>query len=234
MATKAPGAAPQAHDIPDAPRHLTVVAHPLLKMHLSRIRDKRTPSAAFREALDAASMLVLVEALADLELTSLRIDTPLEETEGYRLSKPLVLVPILRAGLGMLGAALRLVPEAVVWHLGLYRDEVSLAPVSYYDRIPAASLSGATVLVLDPMLATAGSAVAALTLLAAKGATDMRLAALVAAPEGLAHLAARHPLCPIKVAAVDDRLSTSGDAWPAGYIMPGLGDAGDRQFGTQA
>lgn len=208
------------------------VDHPLLKVQLTRLRDHRTPAADFREALDIAAGFLVSAALADLETIAQPVQTPLQEATGYALSKPLVLVPILRAGLGMLSAALRVAPDATVWHLGLYRDETSLQPVIYYSKIGQANLSDCTVLVLDPMLATAGSALAALELLQQAGARDLHLAALVAAPEGLASLAARFPTVQVTVAAVDERLSSVGDPWPAGYIMPGLGDAGDRQFGT--
>lgn len=208
------------------------VDHPLLKVQLTRLRDHRTPPAAFREALDIAAGLLVAAALTPLETTALQVRTPLQEAQGHALARPLAFVPILRAGLGMLAAALRLAPDAAVWHLGLYRDEASLQPVTYYSKINQTDLSDCTVLVLDPMLATAGSALAALALLQQAGARDLHLAALVAAPEGLAALAARFPTVPVTVAAVDERLSGAGDPWPAGYIMPGLGDAGDRQFGT--
>jgi len=216
---------------PAHPR-LVVVGHPLLQVQLSCLRDANTPPAAFRQALDRAATLLVAAATADLPTKALALRTPLQPTEGRQLANPVALVPILRAGLGMLDAALRLLPEAKVWHLGLYRDEATLEAVPYYSRLKPGDLAGHSVIVLDPMLATAGSAAAALAQLRNVGAEDLRLVALVAAPEGLAHLATEAPDVPVTVAAVDERLSAVGDPWPAGYIMPGLGDAGDRQFGT--
>lgn len=211
---------------------LEVVPHPLLQVQLSRLRDAATPPAEFRQALDRAATFLVAAATADLATHTQPLRTPLQETKGVRLAKPVAMVPILRAGLGMLEAALRLLPEAHVWHLGLYRNEATLEAVPYYNRMQAGDLAGHTVIVLDPMLATAGSAVAALAQLRAAGAEHLRLVALVAAPEGLARLAAAEPEVPVTVAAVDERLSRAGDPWPAGYIIPGLGDAGDRQFAT--
>lgn len=218
-------------DLPAHPR-LDVVRHPLLQVQLSSLRDATTPPAAFRQSLDRAATLLVAAATADLATELVELRSPLQATEGRRLAKPVALVPILRAGLGMLDAALRLLPEASVWHIGLYRDEATLEAVPYYNRLKPGDLAGHSVIVLDPMLATAGSAAAALSQLRSVGAEDMRLIALVAAPEGLAHLAMEAPDVPVTVAAVDDRLSATGDPWPAGYIVPGLGDAGDRQFGT--
>lgn len=217
--------------LPAHPR-LEVVKHPLLQVQLSSLRDAGTPPAAFRQALDRAATLLVAAATADLPTEHVALRSPLQATEGRQLAKPVALVPILRAGLGMVDAALRLIPDAAVWHLGLYRDEATLEAVPYYNRLQPGQLAGCTVLVLDPMLATAGSAIAALGQLRLAGAADLRLVALVAAPEGLTHLAAQAPEVPVTVAAVDERLSHTGDPWPAGYIMPGLGDAGDRQFGT--
>lgn len=211
---------------------LAVVQHPLLQVQLSCLRDAATRPPDFRQALDRAATLLVAAATADLPTENAVIRTPLQATEGRRLARPVALVPILRAGLGMLDAALRLLPEAAVWHLGLYRDEATLEAVPYYNRLKPGDLAGHSVIVLDPMLATAGSAVAALAQLRNVGAEDLRLVALVAAPEGLAHLAVEAPDVPVTVAVVDDRLSAGGDPWPTGYIMPGLGDAGDRQFGT--
>lgn len=211
---------------------LMQVSHPLLQAHLTRLRDAETPSSAFREALDVASGLLVAAALQDVATVIRQVRTPLCETKGQVLARPIAFVPILRAGLGMLGAAQRLVPDAAVWHLGLYRDETTLQPVTYYSKLQQADLSMSTVVILDPMLATAGSATAALEHLIRAGATDLRLIALVAAPEGLARLAKGFPNVAVTVAALDDRLSGVGDAWPAGYIIPGLGDAGDRLFGT--
>ena len=211
---------------------LHCVVHPLLKVHLTRLRDQGTPPSAFRDALEVASGLLVAAALQDLELIDQPIHTPLQATVGQALARPLAFVPILRAGLGMLAAAQRLAPDAAVWHLGLYRDEATLQPVTYYSKLPKSELTASTVVVLDPMLATAGSALAALELLQIAGAKHLKVIALVASPEGLSQLAAAFPDVAVTVAAVDERLTGPGDPWPSGYIIPGLGDAGDRQFGT--
>jgi len=209
-----------------------VAHHPLARVLLTRLRDRATGPAEFRALLEALTGIVLLEALADLPLEPADVETPLARAVGWRLARPLVFVPILRAGLGMAETAQRHAPGAVVRHLGLYRDESTLEPVVYYNRIAPGSLADADVVVLDPMLATAGSAIAAVKLLKAAGATSMRYAGIVGAPEGVAALAAAHPDVPVFLAALDERLTGAGDAWPAGYILPGLGDAGDRQFGT--
>ncbi len=169
--------------------------------------------------------LLLYEATADLPLVPQVVRTPLAEYHGHRLSERVGLVPVLRAGIGMVEAALALIPEAQVWHIGLFRDERTLRPIEYYNKLP----SSATVqvcLVLDPMLATGGSAVATIDILKKWGARRVKYVGIIAAPEGAAALSKAHPDVPIHVAAVDERLDDSG------YIVPGLGDAGDRQFGT--
>jgi uracil phosphoribosyltransferase len=206
---------------------VTVVDHPLVARHLSVLRDKVTPSGDFRRRLSDISMLLLFEALRDLRVREDAIETPLETTGGMRLADEIVVIAILRAGLGMTDGALRLIPEARVGHLGLYRDEESLQPVGYYESIPRHA-ADAEVVVVDPMLATGGSAVSALERLKRGGVQGrMRLVCLVAAPEGIAAVQEAHPEVPIVCAAIDRELDERG------YIRPGLGDAGDRIFGTE-
>jgi uracil phosphoribosyltransferase len=205
---------------------VTIVDHPLVARHLSVLRDRATPSSDFRRRLSDISMLLLYEALRDLRVREDRIDTPLEQTGGMRLADEIVVIAILRAGLGMTDGALRLIPEARVGHLGLYRDEESLRPVGYYESVPDHA-ADAEVIVVDPMLATGGSAVAAFDRLKREVAGRMRFVCLVAAPEGLQAMGEAHPEVPIWCAAVDRQLDERG------YIRPGLGDAGDRIFGTE-
>jgi uracil phosphoribosyltransferase len=204
----------------------TVVEHPLVARHLTVLRDTATPSSVFRQRLSDVSMLLLYEALRDLTTREVEVDTPLETTTGRRVVGDIVVVAILRAGLGMTDGALRLLPEARVGHLGMYRDEESLQPVGYYESIPSGAADAEVVVVVDPMLATGGSAINAIDRLKAAGATRLRYVCLVAAPEGVAALAAAHPDVPIHCASVDRQLDERG------YIRPGLGDAGDRIFGT--
>lgn len=205
---------------------LHVVDHPLLQRALTVLRDRATPSGAFRHAMNDAATLLAVEALRDLPLEEIDVETPLEATKGHRLGKPVVVVPVLRAGLGMLDGFTRLVPEARVGHLGMFRDERTLSPVSYYANVPR--VRGARVLVLDPMLATGGSAASAVAHLKERGADDLAVVCLVAAPEGVRRLASYHPDVPVYAAALDRELDEHA------YIRPGLGDAGDRTFGTEA
>jgi uracil phosphoribosyltransferase len=205
---------------------VTVVEHPLVARYLAVLRDRNTPSPVFRLTLADVSMMLLYEALRDLEVREEEVQTPLEPAEGLRLADEIVLIAILRAGLGMVEGALRVVPEARVGHLGMYRDEDSLTPVGYYENVPDGAAS-AEVVVVDPMLATGGSAVNALQRLKDAGAQRLRMVCLVAAPEGLAAVQHAHPGVPITCAAVDRQLDDRG------YIRPGLGDAGDRIFGTE-
>ncbi len=170
-------------------------------------------------------MLVLYEATADLALEESDVRTPLAPYRGVRLAEKIGLVPVLRAGIGMVESALQLIPEAQVWHIGLFRDERTLRPIEYYNKLPS-SATAQVVLVLDPMLATGGSAVATIDILERWGASRVKYVGLIAAPEGVRALNASHPRVPIHVAALDERLNDRG------YIVPGLGDAGDRQFGT--
>jgi len=192
---------------------------------LTRLRDERTPPKAFRDLVAEIATLVLYEATADLALAEQEVRTPLAPYTGARLAERVGLVPVLRAGIGMVEAALALMPEAQVWHIGLFRDERTLRPIEYYNKLPS-SATAQVCLVLDPMLATGGSASATVDILKRWGAKRIKYVGLIAAPEGVDALSAAHPDVPIHIAALDERLNDKG------YIIPGLGDAGDRQFGT--
>jgi uracil phosphoribosyltransferase len=206
---------------------LTIARHPLIQHKVTLLRDRRTPTKIFKELLDEIAMLMAYEATSDLPLELTEVDTPLEHTSGVRVSgKKLVLVPILRAGLGMVEGVLRLVPGARVGHIGLYRDHDTLEPVDYYFRVPG-DAAARDFFLLDPMLATGGSAVSAVSSLKRAGATRIKFLCVVAAPFGLERLAKAHPDVQVYCAAVDRELNTHG------YILPGLGDAGDRLFGTR-
>jgi uracil phosphoribosyltransferase len=207
---------------------LHVSQHPAVAHKLGILRDETTEPKKFREVVRELSWLLGYEALADARLHEVQVRTPLETMTGHELGDRIGLVPILRAGLGMVDAMLELMPTAQVWHLGLFRDERTLRPVEYYNKLP----DSATVdlcLILDPMLATGGSATAAIEVLKRWGAVKpvrIKLVNLIAAPEGVAAVAKAHPDVEIYTAALDRQLNDKG------YIMPGLGDAGDRQFGT--
>ena len=204
---------------------LTVVDHPLLKRDLAILRDRRTPHGLFRRKMADAASILAYEALRDLEVAEEPIDTPLEPTTGFRLAKEIVVVPVLRAGLGMVDGFTRFVPEARVGQIGMYRDEQTHNPVDYYSSIPE-YVKEARVFVVDPMLATGGSAAGALGRLKRQGAVDLVFVCLVAAPEGIKRLEESHPDVPVITAALDRELDANA------YIRPGLGDAGDRLFGT--
>lgn len=204
---------------------LFVSPHPLVKEKLTRLRDERTSPKIFRELVAEIATLVLYEATADLQLADHEVRTPLAPYKGARLAEAVGLVPVLRAGIGMVEAALELIPEAPVWHLGLFRDERTLRPISYYNKLPS-SAPVQVCLVLDPMLATGGSAIATVDVLKKWGAPRIKYVGIIGAPEGVRALSAAHPDVPIHLAALDERLNEKG------YIVPGLGDAGDRQFGT--
>ncbi len=204
---------------------LHVSSHPAILHKLAILRSRDTEPKKFREIVRELSWLLGHEALADARVRPIEIETPLETMQAYELADRIGLVPILRAGLGMVDAMLELMPTAEVWHLGLFRDERTLRPVEYYNKLP----DSATVdlcLILDPMLATGGSATAAIEVLKRWGATRIKLINLIAAPEGVEAVTTAHPDVEIYCAALDRQLNEKG------YIMPGLGDAGDRQFGT--
>lgn len=207
------------------PPTLHVSRHPAVLHKLAILRDESTEPKKFREVVRELSWLLGYEALADARVRPLTIRTPIEETVAAELDDRIGLVPILRAGLGMVDAMLELMPTAQVWHLGLFRDERTLRPVEYYNKLPD-SASVDLCLILDPMLATGGSATAAIEVLKRWGAVRIKLVNLIAAPEGVAAVTEAHPDVHIHCAAIDRQLNEKG------YIMPGLGDAGDRQFGT--
>jgi uracil phosphoribosyltransferase len=215
--------------MPDAqtPPSVHVSPHPLVAHKLSLLRDTSTDPKQFRELVRELSWLLGYEAMADLETVRTDVTTPLEGMTGARLGPKVGLVPVLRAGLGMVEAMLELMPAAQVWHIGLYRDERTLKPVEYYNKLPDAA-TVQVCLILDPMLATGGSSAATVDILKAWGAARIKQVSLIAAPEGIATLSGAHPDVDIHVAAVDRELNERG------YIVPGLGDAGDRQFGTFA
>jgi uracil phosphoribosyltransferase len=204
---------------------VTVVDHVLLKRLLSILRDRDTPHRVFRETLTDAALILGYEAMRGLRGEDVHVETPLEGAGGTRLADEVFVVAILRAGLGLVDGFLRLVPDARVGHLGMYRDEEALRPVGYYENIPS-GVEDAEVFVVDPMLATGGSGVQAIARLKRAGARRLHFVCLVAAPEGVAALRAAHPDVPITTATIDRQLDGNG------YIRPGLGDAGDRIFGT--
>src|SRR5689334_6596735 len=199
--------------------------HPLILHKLALLRDVTTEPKKFREVVAEITQLLTYEATQDLTTVEEEVVTPMATTTCRVVDERVGLVPVLRAGLGMVEAVLQLLPYAQVWHIGLFRDEKTLKPIEYYNRLPDHS-SVDTCLLLDPMLATGGSAAATVDILKKWGAGRIKYVGLIAAPEGIAHLSAQHPDVPIHVAAVDSHLNEIG------YIVPGLGDAGDRQFGT--
>jgi uracil phosphoribosyltransferase len=199
--------------------------HPLVKHKLSLMRDVNTKPKKFRELIREISILLCYEATADLTTTQTAVQTPLGRAEGRDLVDKVGLIPVLRAGLGMVEGVWEMMPGSEVWHIGLYRDERTLKPVSYYNKLPTMP-TVQVCLVLDPMLATGGSAVATVDLLKKWGARRIKFVGILAAPEGVARLERAHPDVPIHIAHVDSHLNEHG------YIVPGLGDAGDRQFGT--
>lgn len=207
--------------------NLTVVAHPLIQHKLAVLRDRNTSKKTFRELVDEISMLMGYEATKDLPLEPVEVDTPMERATFHMVSgKKLALVPILRAGLGMVEGMLRLMPSVRVGHIGLYREHDTLQPVDYYFKIPT-NVEARDFFVLDPMLATGGSASAAVSSLKRRGAARIRLISIVAAPAGVQRMLDEHPDVQVFTAALDRELNEHG------YIMPGLGDAGDRLFGTR-
>jgi len=204
-----------------------VIDHPLIRHKLTIIRDRHTGPKEFRELLDEVAMLMAYEVTRDLPLEEVEIETPIARTTGWTISgKKVGIVPILRAGLGMVGGILRLIPTAKVGHIGVYRDPETLAPVEYYCKLPP-DIAERELIVVDPMLATGGSAAAGIRFIKERGGTSIRLMALIAAPERIERLRREHPDVPVFLAAVDERLDENA------YIVPGLGDAGDRLYGTR-
>ncbi|MEM8956924.1 MAG: uracil phosphoribosyltransferase [Pseudomonadota bacterium] len=213
--------------MPEDTSHLTIVRHPLVQHKLTLMRKKDTPTSDFRRLLREISQLLAYEITRGLPMSTRRIETPMMEMDAPVLDgKKLALISILRAGNGLLDGVLELIPSARVGFVGLYRDEETLLPVQYYFKVPE-ELGDRVVIALDPMLATGNSSAAAVDLLKKAGATDIRFMCLLAAPEGVARMQTAHPDVPVVTAALDDGLTDHG------YIFPGLGDAGDRMFGTK-
>lgn len=205
--------------------NLSVFSHPLIQQKLTQLRDKRTGTEVFRKRLNEIAALMVFQVSRDFPIKQIEIETPLEKTTGEALSRPVTLVPILRAGIAMTDGVLSVMPEARVGHIGVYRDEATLKPVAYYAKFPP-DMSEGPVLLIDPMLATGGSASHAVTTLKKRGCRDIRLICLVSAPPGVQRLLDEHPDVHVYTAALDRGLDHRG------YIHPGLGDAGDRIFGT--
>lgn len=199
--------------------------HPLVKHKLTRLRDTTTEPKKFRELIREIAALITYEATLDLAVVEHEIETPLERTTGFDLREKIGLVPILRAGLGMVEGIWELMPTAEVWHIGLYRDEATLQPIEYYNKLPVEP-TVSVCLILDPMLATGGSAVATVDILKQWGVRKIKFVGLIASPQGIQALHNKHPDVAIHLASIDRTLNEHG------YILPGLGDAGDRQFGT--
>ncbi len=207
------------------PTGLQISRHPLVATKLSIIRAKTTQPDEFRRNMQEIAMLLFAEASLRWEVSKITVETPLQSSDGAVLSRPIVIVPILRAGLGMLDGILQIAPEAGVGHIGLYRDERTLRPIKYYSRVPV-NIGQAETLLLDPMLATGHSACEAVSVLKAEGAERIQFLCIVACPQGIEQLQSAHPDVRVVAAAVDQKLDARG------YIVPGLGDAGDRYFGT--
>ncbi len=203
------------------------IRHPLVQHHLRTLRNRTTPPAEFRRLVQRLSILLAYEATKDLALAPTPVETPLARTTGHALDQRIGLVPILRAGLGMVDPVLNLIPDAEVWHLGFYRDEKTLRPVEYYKKLPKDAPVDVA-LILDPMLATGGSAVAALEAVHGWGVKNVKLLSMIAAPEGLRAVRGAYPDTQTYVCAIDSHLNEHG------FIVPGLGDAGDRTFNAQA
>lgn len=202
-----------------------VSKHPLVQHKLTLLRDRNTDHRAFRELVYELALLLCYEATQDIALSPHKVLTPMGEADGHKADETIGLVPILRAGLGLVDGVMEMLPSVQVWHIGLYRDEHTLRPVEYYNRLPETP-TVQICLVLDPMLATGGSAVATVDILKRWGVKRIKFLGLIAAPEGVERLSSAHPDVAIHVASIDERLNEIG------FIVPGLGDAGDRQFGT--
>jgi len=205
---------------------LTIIKHPLIQTKLTMLRDVHTKNYLFRTLLSEIASLMVYEIFRDFETLKTEVETPLEKTTGHQLAKEITLVPILRAGLGMIDGIHNLIPRSRVGHIGLYRDKNTLEAVEYYTKLPP-NITTTKVIVIDPMLATGGSASSALKYIKDKGVTDISFVCLVAAPEGVRRLTTEHPDLPIFTAALDRELNEHA------YILPGLGDAGDRIYGTE-
>lgn len=205
---------------------VVIINHPLIEHKLSIIRNKNTDTKTFRENVNEIGSLVTYEITRDLETRSVEVETPITKTVCQVLAKDVVIVPILRAGLGMVDGIQNVIPTAKIGHIGLYRDETTLQPIEYYVKLPK-EIVNATILVVDPMLATGGSSVAAISLIKKRGGKDIRFVGLVGCPEGVKALMTAHPDVDIYLVKVDERLND------VGYIVPGLGDCGDRLFGTK-
>jgi uracil phosphoribosyltransferase len=203
-----------------------VIDHPLIQHKLSIIRDSNTGAKEFRELVEEVSMLMAYEVTRNFSLEDVEVETPVATAHCRMIAGKIAVIPILRAGLGMVGGILKLIPTAKVGHIGVYRDPETLQPIEYYCKLPQ-DIVERELIIVDPMLATGGSAVAGIQFLKQRGATQIRLMCLIAAPEGIQNVQDKHPDVDIYVAAVDDRLNSHG------YIVPGLGDAGDRLFGTK-
>lgn len=208
-------------------KNVYVMSHPLIRAKMTQIRKKDTPTKMFKELVKEISSLMCYELTRDLETEEIEIQTPIEKTTGYKVKgEDIMLVPILRAGLGMVEGIQDLIPNAKIGHIGIYRDHDTLEPVEYLCKLPA-KIADRDTIVLDPMLATGGSAVKAIEILKSKGVKSIRFACLVGCPEGVGMVHKHHPEIPIYMAAMDEGLNENS------YIVPGLGDAGDRLFGTQ-
>lgn len=205
--------------------NFNLIDHPLIKRDISILRDENTPQELFRAVIKRISIVLANEITKEFKVTEISVTTPLETTTGHVLSQSVVLVPVLRAGLGMVAGFLEIIPESKVGHIGLQRDEVTLQPIEYYYKTPK-EISDSLVIILDPMLATGGSACEAVNFLKKRGAKECIFACVVACPEGVENLTKNHPELKIFCAAFDRQLNDKG------YILPGLGDAGDRTFGT--
>lgn len=205
---------------------VNVLKHPLIDHKMSQVRDKNTNTKAFRETVSEIGALITYEITRDFKTTPKTIETPMAMMTAYELEKPVVIVPILRAGLGMVDGIHNIIPNAKIGHIGLYRDEDTLQPKAYYQKFPK-TITESVVLVVDPMLATGGSASYAIDVLKKIGVQDIRYVGLVGCPEGIQRLQQDHPDVNIYLAALDEKLDNNG------YIVPGLGDCGDRLFGTK-
>lgn len=206
-------------------KNVTLVDHPVVARDLTILRNRNTPPPVFRSALGRIAIILAYHSLKGLPLRKVRVDTPIQETDGYELDTEIAVVSILRAGLGLVDAVMQFIPEARVGHLGMYRDEETHLPIDYYSKIPR-NIERHQVLLVDPMLATGGSAVDSITFLKSKGAKNIRFMCLISAPEGVRKIQEAHPDVSIITAAIDERLNEDA------FIVPGLGDAGDRIFGT--